>query len=90
MKSRKLLGVTALFYTDKKCKREWDRLSGLTLIITHPRLHFFGDSNSSIYGRSFPWLSPCSHGRMCLAGFHCQNQPIDLSRSILLPADSIH
>jgi hypothetical protein len=21
------------------------------------------------------------------AGFHCQNQPIDLSRSILLPAD---
>jgi hypothetical protein len=24
------------------------------------------------------------------AEFHCQNQPIDLSRSILLPADSIH
>eukprot|EP01047_Picozoa_sp_COSAG01_P071348 COSAG01_NODE_11049_length_2020_cov_6.391983_2_plen_56_part_00 len=28
MKSRKLLGVTALFYTDKKCKREWNRLWG--------------------------------------------------------------
>jgi hypothetical protein len=27
MKSRKLLGVTALFYTDKKWQREWDRLS---------------------------------------------------------------
>ena len=25
-----------------------------------------------------------------LAEFHCQNQPIDLKRSILLPADSIH
>jgi hypothetical protein len=40
-------------------------LWGVTFIITHPRLHFFGDSNSSIYGRSFPWLSPCSHSRMC-------------------------
>jgi hypothetical protein len=29
MKSRKLLGVTALFYTDKKYLREWDRLWGL-------------------------------------------------------------
>jgi hypothetical protein len=60
MKSRKLLGVTALFYTNKKYLREWDRLWGLP-----PR-------------PSWP------------AEFHYQNQPIDLSRSIMLPADSIH
>eukprot|EP01047_Picozoa_sp_COSAG01_P033778 COSAG01_NODE_2502_length_7556_cov_78.108220_6_plen_83_part_00 len=55
---------------------------GVSFIITHSRLHFFGDPNSSIYGRSFPWLSPCSHAGCAPAGFHCQNQPIDLSRSI--------
>jgi hypothetical protein len=38
MKSRKLLGVTALFYTDKKCKREWDRLSGFVVV------RFIGES----------------------------------------------
>jgi hypothetical protein len=31
-----------------------------------------------------------NHGRDWPAEFHCQNQPNDLSRSILLPADSIH
>jgi hypothetical protein len=47
MKSRKLLGVTALFYTDKKYLREWDRLWG-GFIITDSRRYFLFGPNSCI------------------------------------------